>query len=470
MPKNRLSQRKLSNRGLNPITQYTYAGVIDTIGPRSRGSYIDGKSNADFATCNYSYVSDCGCCGNDGPPYYNCSECQAYYAEVAVAVPSSSFSNTPARGYMDSNKGFKSFAIASYYSSTYYTAVDCSSCNGGYGSTVAWMDAYGASYNYLGDMAYAGIKEADGTLWTWGYNEYGLLGRNTSGLSTSTKSPVQLGSNSWKMVVGSSSGNQQGFFAAIRSDDTLWTWGYNGYGQLGDGTTTNRSSPVQVSGGGSWKYISVSEFHMCGIKTDGTAHCWGYDAYGQLGDNSTSAKYSPVQVYGGGTWKKVVAGYLSTTGIKTDGTAYSWGYNAFYVLGVGNNVNRSSPTQIVGGYTDWIDVGIPYGQYRGYGIRSDNTLWAWGWYPLGITAGTYSTPQQVGSSANWASCSIDNGTHDYWAYSTNGVFFIKTNGNVTYLGGYTSSETNAYTGGGASQIIRPAGNYYANAFLMKYIL
>jgi alpha-tubulin suppressor-like RCC1 family protein len=372
----------------------------------------------------------------------------------------------------NNNKGYKSFAIVSNYSSTAYSANNCTTCTGGYGSTSAWADYEGNYWYHLGDMAYAGIREADGTLWTWGYNENGLLGNNTAGFSTSTKSPVQLGSNSWKMVVGSSRQNTLGWFVAIRSDDTLWAWGYNGDGQLGDGTTTSRSSPVQVSGGGAWKYIAVGRYSTVGIKTDGTLHGWGSNGSGELGDGTTTNRSSPVQISGGGTWKKVVRGVNGSLGIKTDGTAYGWGYNGYYCLGFGTNAFRSSPVQVSGGYSDWTDVSLPYYDYWGYGIRSNGTLWGWGTYVYGLSLTYpyyYSVPVQIGSATNFASCSIDNGSVDYWSYDKPGPVFITNIGNVVNFQGYNSTQTILYSGSYAVQFIRPTGNYYANAFLMKYV-
>ena len=102
------------------------------------------------------------------------------------------------------------------------------------------------------------------------------------------------------------------------SGGTLWTWGHNYYGQLGDNTTTNKSSPVQtISAGTDWKQVSCGLFHTSAIKTDGTLWTWGRNGYGQLGDNSTIAKSSPSQTISGGTnWKQVTAGGYHTAVIK----------------------------------------------------------------------------------------------------------------------------------------------------------
>jgi len=89
---------------------------------------------------------------------------------------------------------------------------------------------------------------------------------------------------------------------AVKSDGTAWAWGYNGYGQLGDGTTTQRTTPVQVKGPGGSGYltgvtaIAAGYYHSLAVKSDGTAWAWGYNTYGQLGDGTTTSRSTPVQV------------------------------------------------------------------------------------------------------------------------------------------------------------------------------
>ena len=108
--------------------------------------------------------------------------------------------------------------------------------------------------------------------------------------------------------------------AAIKTDGTLWLWGYNAFGQLGTNSTTRTSSPVQtVSGGTNWKSVSCSAYHTAAIKTDGTLWTWGYNPSGQLGDNSITNRSSPVQTVSAGTnWKSVVCGESLTAAIKDD--------------------------------------------------------------------------------------------------------------------------------------------------------
>jgi len=149
-------------------------------------------------------------------------------------------------------------------------------------------------------------------LWTWGYNNNGELG---TGTTTSRSSPGTTagGGTNWKQV---SSGDTA--TAAVKTDGTLWTWGYNGYGELGTGTTTSKSSPVTTAGGGTnWNQVSVGTNISAAIKTDGTLWTWGRNENGQLGDGTTTSKSSPGTTAGGGTtWKQVSMGYWNAAAIK----------------------------------------------------------------------------------------------------------------------------------------------------------
>ena len=222
-----------------------------------------------------------------------------------------------------------------------------------------------------GEVTVAAIK-TDGTLWNWGYNTNGTLGDNTV---TSKSSPVQTvaGGTNWKSV-----DNGALHTAAIKTDGTLWTWGDNSEGQLGDNTRTKRSSPVQtVAGGNNWKLVAAGNYHIAAIKTDGTLWTWGYNNDGQLGDNSSTNKSSPVQTVAGGTnWKSVSGGPPHTSAIKTDGTLWLWGDNSEGQLGDNSTTRRSSPVQTVAGGTNWKSVSA--GSYHTAAIKTDGTLWLWG--------------------------------------------------------------------------------------------
>jgi alpha-tubulin suppressor-like RCC1 family protein len=279
----------------------------------------------------------------------------------------------------------------------------------------------GTNWKLVGCGQYqtAAIK-TDGTLWTWGQNTNGQLGDNTI---VNKSSPVQTiaGGTNWKLV-----GCGQFHIAAIKTDGTLWTWGQNNFGQLGDNTTVAKSSPVQtIAGGTNWKQVGCGLYHTAAIKTDGTLWTWGFNIYGQLGDNTTVAKSSPVQTIAGGTnWKLVGCGIGHTAAIKTDGTLWLWGQNGYGQLGDITIVNKSSPVQTIAGGTNWKQVGC--GLYHTAAISTDGTLWTWGRNNYGQlgdnTAVTKSSPvQTIAAGTNWKQ--VGSGGYHTAAIKTDGTLW-----------------------------------------------
>lgn len=233
--------------------------------------------------------------------------------------------------------------------------------------------AFGTNWKTIakGVSSTAAIKN-DGTLWCWGDNSNGELADNTT---TKRSSPVQTVSfgNNWLQV---SMGYRH--VGAIKQDGTLWMWGYNAYGQLGDNTLVHRSSPVQtVAGGSNWKQVSCTDRNTAAIKTDGTLWAWGANAYGQLGDNTIVDKSSPVQtITYSGNWKQVSFGYAHVGASKTDGTLWFWGKNSNGQLGDNSITSRSSPVQTVAYGTNWKIVDC--GNTHTAAIKNDGSLWTWG--------------------------------------------------------------------------------------------
>jgi alpha-tubulin suppressor-like RCC1 family protein len=243
-----------------------------------------------------------------------------------------------------------------------------------------------------GDSHTAAIK-TDGTLWTWGFNNNGQLGDNTT---TTRRTPVTTfaGGTNWKQVA---CGN--GFTAAIKTDGTLWTWGGNTFGALGDNTITQRNTPVTTfTGGTNWKQVAggVLGTHVAAIKTDGTLWTWGANGYGQLGNNTITQRSIPVTTFAGGTnWKQVAGGQVHTVAIKTDGTLWTWGRNNEGQLGrySDNNASRLTPVTTFSGGTNWSDTAtgseqelytLSAGVFHTAAIKTDGTLWTWGRNSNGI--------------------------------------------------------------------------------------
>ena len=242
----------------------------------------------------------------------------------------------------------------------------------------------------------------DGTMWSWGYNYRGQLGLGTSGAYADRSSPVQIGAlTTWSQV---SAGIDHGI--AIKTDGTMWSWGVNGFGQLGLGNSgdyTQRSSPVQIGALTTWSQVAAGTRLSLAIKTDGTLWSWGTNnGIGCLGLNDTIDRSSPVQVGALTTWSKIACGGTSALAIKTDGTMWGWGSNQIGKLGLGDTAYRSSPVQI-GALTTWSQ--IAGGAYHTLAIKTDGTIWSWGYngqgrLGLGDTVNR-SSPVQVGALTTW---------------------------------------------------------------------
>ena len=225
--------------------------------------------------------------------------------------------------------------------------------------------AYGNNWKQVscgGVTTIAAAIKTDGTLWCWGFNGNGQLGDNTV---TNKSSPVQtVGfATNWKQVSCGSGLVAQSHTAAIKTDGTLWAWGRNSNGQLGDNTITNKSSPVQtVTFGTNWKQVSCGTSFTAATKTDGTLWLWGLGTSGQLGNDAATSRSSPVQTISfGSNWKQVACGDNHTAAIKQDGTLWLWGDNSYGNLGDNTTIKKSSPVQTVAGGTTWMQVAMGFG-------------------------------------------------------------------------------------------------------------
>jgi alpha-tubulin suppressor-like RCC1 family protein len=186
------------------------------------------------------------------------------------------------------------------------------------------------------------------------------------------------------------------FSLELRQDGTVWGWGANHRGQLGDGTTLQRNMPVQVMGLGNVESIGAASRHSVALKKDGTVWTWGGNDYGQLGDGSLTDRYTPVQVVGLTGVVAISAGGIRSLALKQDGTLWAWGYNGDGALGDGTTIHRNTPVQVVG-LTDVVFVAA--GDVHSLAVRNDGTAWGWGYNPSGElgdgTTTMRTTPVQV---------------------------------------------------------------------------
>lgn len=273
------------------------------------------------------------------------------------------------------------------------------------GALTNWSQVSGGKYT-------SSAVKTDGTLWTWGRRDQGQLGNNQSSTSgVSINSPIQIGSGTdWYRVAMAGIGRHT---LAIKTTGSLWAWGLGDNGQLGQGYTYSRSSPVQVGSLTNWSQVSGGGYHSAAVKTDNTLWTWGDNAQGQLGHNNLIKRSSPVQVGALANWAGVSASRYTSLAIKTNGTIWSWGRNSVGQLGLGDLIDRSSPVQI-GVLTNWLKVPKNNGilNSRNHGaIKIDGTLWVWGDNSLGGQLGQNnvidrSSPVQVGSNTNWGEITL----------------------------------------------------------------
>lgn len=306
-----------------------------------------------------------------------------------------------------------------------------------------------------GGYGHSASIKFDGTLWVWGDNAYGQLAKNNV---TSYSSPVQTISNvtGWTQV--SCGGTHT---ASIKDDGTLWVWGNNQFGQLGTNTVAAYSSPVQtVTAGSTWSSVSCGYNHTAAIKTDGTLWLWGLNTNGALGDNTIIHRSSPVQTAAGGTnWFQVSCGYNITGAIKEDGTLWMWGSNNNGELGINSTVSQSSPVQTVMGGNNWKQVTC--GADHVLALDCNENIWAFGKNTSGqlgnSTTTSYSSPVQISTDSSWSKV-FAGGNHSIaikkdrslWVWGENGDGQLGT-GTVgdqsspvqTVMGGYNWASAEA---------------------------
>jgi alpha-tubulin suppressor-like RCC1 family protein len=290
-----------------------------------------------------------------------------------------------------------------------------------------------------GDFYTAAIK-TDGTLWTWGLGIYGRLGNAVTAGNLSTPVTTFAGGTNWKQVSGGGAHT-----AAIKTDGTLWTWGFGNYGRLGNAVTTGSiSTPVTTfAGGTNWRQVSSGGSHISAIKTDGTLWTWGRGSFGTLGNATIITTSTPVTTFAGGTnWKQVSAGQNHTAAIKTDGTLWTWGFGFSGLLGNAAATDRSTPVTTFAGGTNWKQVSC--GGAHTAAIKTDGTLWTWGLGTLGrlgnaSTTNTSTPVTTFSGGTNWKQVSC--GDAHTAAIKTDGTLWTWGLGSFGRLGNASTTNT-----------------------------
>jgi alpha-tubulin suppressor-like RCC1 family protein len=259
----------------------------------------------------------------------------------------------------------------------------------------------------------------DKTLWCWGAGYFGQLG---DGATVDRNTPVQVGQGAAWVTVSVGDVHT----CAIQVDRSLWCWGVNSLGQVGDGTYVDRNTPVQI-GAASWTTVSAGLVHGCAIRTDHSLWCWGANGSGQIGDGTTVDRSAPVRVGRASTWATVSAGRAGTCATRADHTLWCWGDNQRGEVGDGTTVDRHSPVQI-GRALTWITVSA--GSDHTCAIRTDHTLWCWGDNARGAvgdgTTVDRHSPVRVGTIRSWTTVAAGQYTtcatrsdHSLWCWGFN---------------------------------------------------
>ena len=161
---------------------------------------------------------------------------------------------------------------------------------------------------------------------------------------------------------------------AINTDGQLYCWGWNFYGQIGDGTTTNKHSPTRIGVDSDWTSVSSGSNHTCAIKEGGELYCWGVNGNGRLGDGSVTQRNTPTRIGTDADWSIITAGWEFSCGIKTSGQLYCWGLDRLV-----DDTPKLNPTR-VGTESEWANV---TGSMHGCALKNDGSVYCWGYNNYG---------------------------------------------------------------------------------------
>lgn len=214
-----------------------------------------------------------------------------------------------------------------------------------------------------------GLKR-DGSVWMWGDNSLGQIGdgRTSVAFPLVTASQILIATD-----ISSVSGGVS-HVLALKSDGRLVTWGYGGFGQLGGGNTLQANSMVSLGSG--FSHIATSDHTSFAIKSDGTLWSWGYNGNGILGNGTTDLSSSPGQIGTGFT--QVSAGGEHAAALQADGSLWTWGENRSGELGNGSTVRANTPQRIGTGFAQATIKSSAFGSAT-FALDAGGTLWAWGY-------------------------------------------------------------------------------------------
>jgi alpha-tubulin suppressor-like RCC1 family protein len=269
---------------------------------------------------------------------------------------------------------------------------------------------------------------------------------------------------------------------AIANNGTLWAWGMNHFGQLGNGTQLSSTTPIQIGTDTDWKTVSAgsgpTSFNLA-LKNNNTLWSWGSNTYGQLGDGTFTHKFTPVAIGSNTNWNSISAGYSHALATKTDGTLWSWGNSEYYALGYGNGYgegyHKNSPTQI-GTLTTWKTVSAA--DRYSLALKIDGTVWGWGYNygnPIGLNTGLYiMTPQQRSYNNTGVKAISAGGSHSFDSKTSNNLLVTWGSNVYGQTGGTTCAGCPEYfvkqfdCGDDTSAIIKTNGTLWYTGKKLGY--
>jgi len=277
-----------------------------------------------------------------------------------------------------------------------------------------------------------------------------------------------IGGGSGNEIVQISVGNNHSL--ALDTDGNLWTWGHGGHGQLGLGDTNNRPIPTRVTAGAAkWQSVFAGLDHSLALDIDGNLWSWGNNGFGQLGLNGSNDRAIPTQVTAGvAQWQSVSAGSSYSLALDIDGNLWAWGQGSSGKLGLGDTADKPTPTKVTQGATKWQAVSA--GSNHSLALDSAGNLWAWGSggngrLGLGSDVANKSIPVQVPTGATKWQAVFAGGNHSS-ALDTDGNLWMWGHGGSGQLGlGDTDSKNipTKVTQGAAKWQTISAGNLYSLA-------
>jgi uncharacterized repeat protein (TIGR02543 family) len=266
----------------------------------------------------------------------------------------------------------------------------------------------------LGSL-YSAALTSNGRLFTWGYNGYGQLGDGTTvRKSTPTEITNRFSLSTGDKIIQVSLGEYHS--AALTSNGRLFTWGLNYYGQLGDGTTTNRSNPTEITSrfslatGDQIIQVSLGYEHSAALTSSGRLFTWGSNRYGRLGDGTHSNRSTPTEItnrFSLATGDKIIQvslGNVHSAALTSNGRLFAWGDNDYGQLGDGTTINKSTPTEIRNRFilaTGDKIISVSLGYLHSAALTSNGRLFTWGWNYSGQlgdgTTSNKSNPREITS-------------------------------------------------------------------------